>query len=250
MVALNDTTQRRCRILALIPARGGSKGVPRKNIRIVAGKPMIAYTIQAALEATGVLDSIVVSTDDPEIADVARNYHAEVPFLRPSHLSGDQATTVPVIQHAVSFIESRSSQQLDWICLLQPTAPLRTAEDILGAINLAQSHPECDSVISVNRVLATHPALMKRIDGDRLVPFSIPEIEGTRRQDYSPHAYMRNGAIYLTRRNVVMDEGSVWGKHIVPFVMPEERSANVDSELDLRLAELLLLDREATHEKS
>lgn len=250
MVAFNETTDSRCRILALIPARGGSKGVPRKNIREVAGQPLIAYSIQAALEAGELFDSIVVSTDDPEIADVARAFGAEVPFLRPPNLACDKAPTVPVIQHAVSFIEAKSSQQLDWVCLLQPTCPLRTGDDIREAVRLAQSRPECDSVISVHRVLANHPALMKRIEKDRLVPFSIPEVEGTRRQDYAPHAYMRNGAIYLTRRDVVMNQASVWGQHIAPFVMPDERSTNVDSELDLRMAELLLNERQAKYEKS
>ncbi len=220
--------------------------MPRKNIRDVAGKPLIAYSIDAALRAQDLFESVLVSTDDSEIADVARSCGAEVPFLRPSNLAADKSPTVPVVQHAISFVEDRMSARLDWVCLLQPTAPLRTEDDIRNSVKIAQKNPDCDSVISVNRVLATHPALMKRIEGNQLVPFSILETEGTRRQDYTPHAFMRNGAIYLTRRDVIMKDASIWGKHIVPYVMPEERSANVDSELDLKLAELLLQEDNKT----
>jgi CMP-N-acetylneuraminic acid synthetase len=229
------------KILALIPARGGSKGVPRKNIRPVAGKPLIAYTIETALAAGDLLHRVIVSTDDEEIAAVARAHGAEAPFLRPADLAGDKIPMIPVIQHAVQFVEAQDGVRLDWVLLLQPTAPFRTVEDIRGAVELAQAGG-CDSVISVVQVFAHHPILMKRIENDRLVPFCIEEKEGTRRQDYQPPAYMRNGAIYLSRRDVLMD-GSIWGQSIRPYVMPEERSVNVDSELDLRLVELLLEER-------
>lgn len=229
-------------VLAVIPARGGSKGAPRKNIRPVCGKPLIAYTIETALAAKGLFRRILVSTDDEEIANVARHHGAEVPFLRPAELANDKAPMIPVIQHAIRYVENDEKSRVDWVCLLQPTEPFRTVEDIAQAMTLAQAGG-CDSVISVVQVFSVHPILMKRIDGGRLLPYSIEEKEGTRRQDYAPAAYMRNGAIYLSRRDVLMERHSLWGDVIHPYVMPPERSVGVDSELDLKLVELLMQEQ-------
>jgi CMP-N,N'-diacetyllegionaminic acid synthase len=227
-------------ILAVIPARGGSKGVPRKNVRVLCGKPLIAYTIETALAAQHLFHRIIVSTDDDQIAEVAQQYGADVPFRRPAQLAADDAPMVPVLQHAVSFVEQQLDEiRLDWVCLLQPTDPLRTRADIEAAIHLALMGG-CDSVISVVRVFSVHPILMKRIENDRLLPYCIEEREGTRRQDYQPAAYMRNGAIYVTRRDVIMKRNSIWGDIIRPYVMPPERSVGVDNELDFNLLELLM----------
>lgn len=230
------------KVLAVIPARGGSKGVLRKNIRLVCGKPLIAYTIETALAVQYLFHRIIVSTDDEEIADVARRYGAEAPFTRPADLAGDGVPMLPVLQHAVRFVEVQDQIRLDWVFLLQPTAPLRTAEDIEAAIKLAQTG-SCDSVISVVQVFAVHPILMKRIENDQLLPYCIEEKEGTARQDYQPPAYMRNGAIYLTRRDVLLGQNSIWGSVIRPYIMPPERSVSVDSELDLKLVQLLMEER-------
>lgn len=226
-------------VLAVIPARGGSKGVPRKNIRPLCGKPMIAYTIETALAARHLFHRVVVSTDDEEIAGVARQYGAEVPFMRPAELAGDKVPTLPVLQHAARFVEAQDHLRLDWVMLLQPTDPLRTVEDLETTLRLGQQG-ECDSVISVVQVFAVHPILMKRIENGRLLPFCIEEKEGTRRQDYQPPAYMRNGAIYLTRRDVLLDHNSIWGSVIRPYVMPPERSVSVDSELDMKMLEIVM----------
>ena len=230
------------KILAVIPARGGSKGVPRKNIRLICGMPLIAYSIETALAVRHLFHRVIVSTDDEEIASIARQYGAEVPFLRPAELAGDEIPTVPVLQHAVQFVEQQDSIRLDWVCLLQPTDPFRTVEDIEAALALALQG-DCDSVISVVQVFSVHPILMKRIENGRLLPYCIKETEGTRRQDYQPPAYMRNGAIYLVRRDVLMVHNSIWGEIIRPYIMPEERSVGVDSELDLKLVEILMKER-------
>lgn len=236
------------RILAVIPARGGSKGVPRKNVRMVGSKPLIAYTITAAAALKDQFHRLIVSTDDNEIAEIALKYGAEVPFMRPAELAGDKVPMVPVLQHAVLAIEEMDQIALDWVLLLQPTCPFRAPEDIQAALGLALAGG-CDSVISVVRVLAHHPILMKKIENDRLLPFAIEEIEGTRRQDYSPPAYMRNGCIYLTRRDTLIQTNSIWGKVIRPYIMPEDRSVNVDSELDMKLVEMLLQERNNTSGK-
>lgn len=232
------------RILALIPARGGSKGVPRKNIRAVCGKPLIAYTIEKAQAVSHLFHRIIVSTEDEAIAAVAQQYGAEVPFLRPPELARDETPMVPVVQHAIRFVENQDQVALDWVCLLQPTDPLRTSEDIEEAIRLGQEGT-CDSVISVTQVFAVHPILMKRIEDGYLQFYCIEEKEGTRRQDYDPPAYMRNGAVYLTRRDILMQQHSIWGEKIRPYVMPAERSVGIDSELDLKLVELLIEEQMA-----
>jgi len=237
------------KVLAVIPARGGSKGVPRKNIRLVCGRPLISYTIDAALAAKHLFYRIIVSTDDEEIAAIARDAGAEVPFLRPAELAGDKVATVPVLQHAVRFIEEQNSVRMDWVCLLQPTEPFRTLGDLEEGLKLGFAGG-CDSVISVTQVFATHPILMKRIENGRLLPFCIEEKEGTRRQDYQPPAYMRNGAIYLTRRDVLMEKSSIWGDVIRPLVMPPERSVSVDTELDLKLIEILMQQKKRLNASS
>jgi CMP-N,N'-diacetyllegionaminic acid synthase len=216
--------------------------VPRKNVRMVCGKPLIAYTIETALAARQLFHRIIVSTDDSEIAAISKDYGAEVPFMRPAELAGDNVPTVPVLQHAVRFIEQQDGVHLDWVCLLQPTEPSRTVEDLEQGLQLAFAG-DCDSVISVTQVFAVHPILMKRIENNRLLPFCIEEKEGTRRQDYQPPAYMRNGAIYLTRRDVLIEKNSIWGDIIRPYVMPPERSVSIDTELDLKMVETLMQEQ-------
>jgi N-acylneuraminate cytidylyltransferase len=231
----------RPKVLAVIPARGGSKGVPRKNIRPICGRPLISYTIEHARTAQHLFYRIIVSTDDEEIASVARQYGAEAPFLRPANLARDESPVIPMLQHAVNFVEQQDGITMDWICLLQPTEPFRTSTDLEQCLELSASGG-CDSVISVVRVFATHPILMKRIEGDRLLPFCLEEREGTRRQEYDPPAYMRNGSIYLTRRDVLMRQNSIWGQTIRPYVMPLERSVSIDTDLDLKLAEIMMME--------
>lgn len=229
------------RVLAVVPARGGSKGIPRKNLREVGGRPLLAWTTDLAREAlaAGLVARAIVSTDDAEIAAVARAEGVDVPFLRPGELADDRAKMAPVLRHAVLTLEAAERVRYDWVLLLQPTSPFRTLDDLRAALELAAAGG-CDSVISVVRVFDVHPMLMKRIEGDRLLPWSVPEPEGTRRQDYEPPAYMRNGAVYLARRDVLVERGSIWGDVIRPYVMPEERSVSIDDELHLRLVDLLL----------
>ena len=223
------------RILPVITARGGSKGVPYKNLRTLGGRPLIAWSIATALALGNRLHRVVVSTDDPEIAAAARAHGADVPFLRPAELATDEARSLPVLQHATSVIEARDGVCFDWVLLLQPTTPLRTTADLASCLDLAQVG-DCDSVISVTR-LHSHPVFAKIIDeAGYLQPFSLPEPEGLRRQDAQPPTYIRNGAVYLTRRDILMNENSIWGQRIRAYEMPEERSVNIDTETDFLIA--------------
>jgi len=224
------------KVLAIIPARGGSKGVPRKNIRPLAGKPLFLYSVEAARQSERV-DHLVLSTEDAEIAAAARAADVAV-VTRPADLASDTAPMVPVAQHALKEAERRLEQTFDAVMLLQPIAPLRSAEDIDNAIRLLAAS-EAESVISVVRIFDQHPVRMKKIVDNRLEPFVFPEPEGTRRQDLSPPAYLRNGAIYLIRRRSLM-EGSLHGKDQCPYIMPAERSINIDEPLDFALAELMV----------
>lgn len=226
------------KVLGVIPARGGSKSVPRKNIALLHGKPLIAYTIQAALDCHSLTQS-VVSSEDHEILEIARQYGASVPFVRPAHLATDESPTLPVVQHAVTEMETRESQVYDYIVLLQPTTPLRNSNDIDAAVEKLIA-TGADSVVSVCDVGAYHPARMRLIVDDRLVELPIREPkEMLRRQDLPP-VYIRNGAIYAVKRDTVMLENSMIGRVSRPYIMPEERSVNIDSRLDFLLAEILL----------
>jgi CMP-N-acetylneuraminic acid synthetase len=224
--------------LGVIPARGGSKSVPRKNIAMLNGKPMIAYTIQAA-QGSQRLTDFVVSSEDAEIIRVAQQYGAPAPFVRPEELATDDAPSLPVVQHAVRKMEALKGVKYDVIVLLQPTTPLRRPEDIDAVIDKLVS-TGADSVVSVCDVGAYHPARMRKIEDDRLVELPVREPrEMLRRQDLPP-VYIRNGAVYAVRRQVVMEQNSMIGQVSRPYIMPENRSVNVDSPLDFRLAEILL----------
>ncbi len=221
----------------LIPARGGSKGIPRKNLAVVAGKPLISWTIAAAL-ASGKLDRVIVSTDDPEIADVARQYGANVPFLRPAEFSRDDSTALDVALHALGWIAEQWNERPDYLMLLQPTSPLRTGVDIEAAIQLATSR-SADAVLGVCEA-APHPYLARRIALDGTMSDLFPhENRGGRRQDF-PQAYVINGAIYLNRCESLQRERTFQPAGALAYVMPGERSLDIDTPWELRLADFLL----------
>lgn len=226
-------------VLAVVPARGGSKGVPRKNIAPLGGRPLITYTIEAALGTGDLLSEVLVSTDDEEIAEVARIAGASVPFLRPGELATDVARSVDVVRHAVDHVESRDGSRFDWVLTLQPTAPFRSAADIEAALSLAAADPDCDSVISVVEVVDSHPIFVKKLVDGYIKPFCVEEIEGIRRQDIDPPAFKRNGAIYLSRRTL-LDRGELRGRAQRAYLMPPERSVNIDAPLDLIVAEAMM----------
>lgn len=222
------------KLLGLIPARGGSKGIPRKNIKLMAGKPLIAWTIEAALKSSR-LASIVVSTDDQEISDVARSHGAEVPFMRPSVLAQDDTPGVDPVLHALEALP-----EFDAVLLMQPTSPLRTVDDIEGCIQFAE-RTEAGCVVSVAQP-TQHPYWMYRIDADQhLRPFVAAE-HVTSRQELPP-IYIANGALYFARREWLQSRRTFIAADTFGYVMPAERSVDLDSPLDWKLVELLLKER-------
>jgi CMP-N,N'-diacetyllegionaminic acid synthase len=229
------------RVLGIVTARGGSKGIPRKNLAPIAGKPLLAYTALAARASS--LARTVLSTDDEEIARVGMSWGLDVPFMRPDELARDDTPTVPVLQDVVRRLEV-AGERYDAVFTLQPTNPLRRASDIDGAIQLMEA-TSADSVISFVEVGDRHPARMKLIDGDGRVtdpPFA-EVFEGQPRQQL-PKLWLREGSVYLTRRDVLVEQGSLKGRDCRAWKMPEERACNIDTPFDLWLAERLLL-REA-----
>ena len=226
------------RILGLIPARGGSKGVPRKNIKLLCGKPLLQYTAEAALQ-TKRLSRVILSTEDEEIADRGRACGLDVPFMRPAELAEDTTPTLPVVQHALHWLEVRGDRY-DAICLLQPTNPLRRAEDINGCIELFEK-TDADTVVSVLAVPAEYnPHWVYFSDEDGTLHLSTGEPSPIPRRQALPPAYHRDGSVYLTRTRVVMEEANLYGKRLFGYSMQPERSVNIDNTDDWLLAETLL----------
>lgn len=229
------------RVLGIIPARGGSKALPRKNVLTMSGKPLIAWTIEAALQSA-LLTKVVVSTDDQEISDTAIAYGAEVPFIRPVELATDTANAVQVLQHALLFCKDYELK-FNAVMMLQPTTPLRTASDIDNCIEIMQENTECDSVISVTEVGGHHPARMKYLENGVLIDPDFCEVyENQPRQELKP-MYIRNGAIYLVKVNILLEYSSLKGACSMGYVMPPERSVNIDSKFDFELAVWLFNER-------
>jgi CMP-N,N'-diacetyllegionaminic acid synthase len=226
------------RVLGVVLARGGSKGIPRKNVALLAGKPLLAYTATAALRAKR-LSTVILSTEDEEIAAIGRRLGLDVPFMRPRDLAQDDTLGIQVIQHAIREMEALG-ERFDAVFTLQPTNPLRRAEDIDGAIELFE-RTGADSVISFVEVGDNHPARMKFLDPQgRVVDPPFGElVEGQRRQDL-PKLYLREGSVYLTRRDVLVNEHSFKGRDCRAWMIPADRACNIDEPVDWIVAEALV----------
>jgi len=227
--------------LAIIPARGGSKGLPRKNVRLLGGIPLIAHTIRAALRSR--IERVVVSTDDEEIAKIAKGWGAEVPFLRPLEYAGDSSTSLSVLLHALRFLEEKESYAADYVVFLQPTSPFRNARHINEALE-KHLHSGKKSLISVTDVQEFHPYFMFSIDnGGNLEPLFILENRPLRRQDL-PAFYRINGAIYISSRsyydNLPEDAAIFDWASLAAYVMDAPSSVDINDYLDFQKAELML----------
>ncbi|MBM3778561.1 MAG: acylneuraminate cytidylyltransferase family protein [Acidimicrobiia bacterium] len=221
-------------VLGLVPARAGSKGLPGKNVRLLHGQPLLAWTAAAA-RASGVIDRLVLSTDAEEIAAIGRAAGMETPFLRPPVLAGDETPMLPVIEHAVDALEA-DGWLPDIIVLLQPTSPLRTGAHVRRSVALLRESG-ADSVVSVVELPRHHsPDYVMRVDGGRLVPFLPDGLRIGRRQDARP-AYVRDGTVYTFWRSTLQVKGNLYGDDCRPLVVPAAESLTIDSADDWAEAE-------------
>jgi len=224
-------------VLAVIPARGGSKGVPRKNIRLLCGKPLLAHAIECG-RACPEVDHVIVSTEDTEIADIARDYGADVPFMRPAPLAEDTAPMLPVLQHAVEQAEVRYGQRLELLVLLDPTGPLRIPDDISRCVELARGG-NCDAVISGNRAHRSPYFNMVAPDGD-YVKLAAASATGVGRRQDSPPVYDLNTVVWVYSRRALMQEQARIPKKSRIYLVPPERALDLDSELDFEILEAII----------
>ncbi len=226
------------KILGLIPARGGSKGVSRKNIKLLGGKPLIAYTIEAALNSKQFVD-VVVSTDDPEIADIAKIFGAKIPFIRPIHLSTDESKSIDVVIHAIEILEN-SGASYDAVCLLQPTNPFRSEQFIIDAIKKFKAE-QTETLLSVLPVPHEYnPHWTFEINSQGYLSISTGETEIiTRRQDL-PINFYRDGSIYLVSIETIKNKKSFYGNTIGYIEADINLHINIDTQEDWNKAEILL----------
>lgn len=222
-------------VLGIIPAKAGSKGIPGKNVEPVVGKPLLVYTIEAA-QKSGVFDFLLVSTDGEEIARIAREAGAEIPFFRPLELATDTAAGIDVLHHAMKWFQERD-KKYDCVIYLQPTSPLRTAEDIKAALDMLVDR-KADAVVSVCET-EHHPWWCNTLPEDgSMENFLRPDIPATRQE--LPKYYRLNGAVYLARWDFIINRTTWFGPITYAYIMPRERSVDIDDAVDLILAKALL----------
>jgi CMP-N-acetylneuraminic acid synthetase len=229
------------RVLALIPARGGSKGLPGKNLRLLAGKPLLVWSVEQGL-ATKEIARVVVSTDDPKVADVARAAGADVPFLRPAEISGDDAPTSAAVIHALDFL-SAHGEEFDAVLLLEPTSPLRAAGDLAGAIKvLSEGWGRADSVVSVGAIHTESPFVAKTISNEGFVVPLLPPSGVTRRQDL-PAAYFPYGVAYLTKVSAFRRVQTFYQRATLPFLIERWQNFEIDDATDFVCVEAVMRAR-------
>ncbi len=223
--------------LAVITARGGSKGIPKKNIKELGGTPLIAWTIEA-VKGAHYLTECIVSTDDTAIADVCRHFGARVPFMRPPALATDSATSISVVQHALTWMKENEGKEFDYLMILQPTSPFRTTDDIDASIKMIVD-TGADSVMGMKKLVDFSAAKLKRIDEDgHILPWLEEEGSISKSRNELPPVYKRNCAIYLTKTSLIMT-GDMFGGDSRAYVMPEERSIDINTPCDFALAEVI-----------
>ncbi|KEI06370.1 acylneuraminate cytidylyltransferase family protein [Clostridium botulinum] len=223
------------KILAIIPARGGSKGIHHKNIMKICNKPLIVYSIEAANESK-YIDYTLVSTDDEAIKNVSLEYGAEVPFLRPKEISDDKAKSIDVVLHAIDYLK-KYNKEFDYAVLLQPTSPLRTIEDIdKGIENIINSNN--DSLISICEC-DENPVLMRTIENNKLNTIFEFKGDNLRRQEL-PKFYIFNGALYINKVDMLVNEKAFVNEDTMPFIMDRYKSIDIDNMLDAKIVELIL----------
>lgn len=232
--------------LALIPARGGSKRIPNKNIKLLSRNPLIAYTIGSAKKSK-YINRIVVSTDSEEIAEVSKKYGAEVPFLRPKSISQSDSTEMQFFEHALDWFKKNENYEPDLIVLLYPTSPFRKPESINKAIEEMLRHPEADSLRSV-KLCSEHPYKMWTIEEGYLKPYVKNKNSNIHTLSYQlfPKVYIQNASIYITKPATIRNKKSPVGDIVIPFIMDEIESIDINSQIDFQFAEMIISNLEVS----
>lgn len=225
-------------VIGIIPARGGSKGLKGKNIFPLSGKPLLAWTIEAAKRST-VLDDIVVSTDDVKIAAVAEQFGILVPLLRPPELAADESPTIDAVLHVLSVMYENYNKSFEYVCLLEPTSPLREVSDIDTMVRKLHDKREAfDAIISVGES-HLHPLLMKRVIGDTVENYFLDQADNARRQDYEP-AYFPFGVAYICKTETLWSERTFFPKRMTSFKIQRHQNFEIDDHVDLMCVEALM----------
>ncbi|MBI2108799.1 MAG: acylneuraminate cytidylyltransferase family protein [Parcubacteria group bacterium] len=228
------------KIIAIIPARGGSKGLPGKNIIPLGGKPLIAWSIEAAKKSK-LIERVIVTTDDEKIASVVKEYGAEVPFIRPAELAQDDTPPDPVLRHTLQFLEEKEGVEPEIIVWLEPPCPFRTPEEIDAAIEMLQNDPKADSLRSVIEPFQ-NPFKSWTIEGKYLRPLieKKGQVLHTGPRQKTQKVYWQNGALFLLKYDTIMKKGNFFGDNIIPYIMKSDRFVDIDKKEDLELAEWYL----------
>jgi len=225
--------------LGIIPARGGSKGLPGKNIKELCGKPLIAWSIEAGLKSK-YLDEVMVTTDDDRIASVAREYGANVPFLRPDFLANDTATSFDVVKHTIEFYEEELSRKFDYIILLEPTSPLREVSDIDNMIEaLIKNREQLDSIISIGEV-HEHPSIMKKIQDNNYITSYCKNLEMTSRRQDSDNAYFPYGVAYIVKNECLLKEKTFYTERSTFYIINRYQCYEIDDVYDFLAIENIM----------
>lgn len=226
------------RVLGLLPARGGSKGLPRKNVRLLHGRPLVAWAA-GALARSRLVDRAICSTDDEEIAESARNAGLDIPWMRPAHLATDRAMVVEVIMHALQQLNNDGDGGYTHVALVQATSPTVTTHDIDAAIELAVQY-DADTVITGCCALQHHPAMMFSLTESGEVSWLLSAGDRMARRQDLPPVFVRTGLVYVLKAQTVMEQGSIYGKKIFALIIPEDRALTIDTERDFLLAQFML----------
>jgi CMP-N,N'-diacetyllegionaminic acid synthase len=226
------------KVIAIIPARGGSKGLPGKNIKPLCGRPLITWSIEAGL-GSQYIDEVMVTTDSAEIATIARDFGASVPFIRPAELASDIATTIDTVKHVIDFYGSKLNKRFDYIVLLEPTSPLREKNDLdemLEKINLVDD--EYDAIVSLGEV-HEHPSIMKNIVGGKIEPYCKELVMTNRRQD-NEAAYFPYGVAYIAKTKILLDEETFYARRTTHHLLQRHQCYEIDDVYDFLTIESIL----------
>lgn len=230
-------------VIAIIPARGGSKGLPGKNIKKLCGKPLIAWTIESGLRSKYV-DDVMVTTDSEEIAGVAREFGASVPFIRPAELASDTATSFDVIEHAISFYANNLHKKFDYILLLEPTSPQRDEEDIDKAIEQLLSNPQALAIVGICKTESQNPAFLVRKTSDNIiVGYENQDMKILRRQDIGD-VYFFEGSVYVSATDALLSRKTFYHEGTLGYEVPKWKSLEIDDLDDFVMVEALMKHKE------